>query len=163
MNKQHSPPKKYMLHRLNLKNIAIILGFLTLYAFSATNVAAKDIDITVYKSATCGCCNKWVTHLEKEGFNVTAVNKRDMNEIKKKFGVKREYQSCHTAKVGKYFIEGHVPATDIKKFLAEKPYAKGLAVPGMPMGSPGMEGHRKDDYSVLLINKQNKATVYANH
>ncbi len=164
MNKQNTSHWKFIPYRFQLKNIAVIFGFLTIYSFySAANVVAKDIDITVYKSPTCGCCNKWIKHLEKEGFNVTAINKRDMHKIKQKFDVKREYQSCHTGKVGRYFIEGHVPAGDIKKLLAEKPYAKGLAVPGMPMGSPGMEGHRKDDYSVILINKQDKASVYANH
>lgn len=153
-----------MISGFNLTSFAVIFGFLTIFSFfSAAPVLAKDIDITVYKSPTCGCCNKWIKHLEKNGFNVKAVNKRDMRTIKAKFDVKREYQSCHTAKVGKYFIEGHVPAADIKKLLAEKPYAKGLAAPGMPMGSPGMEGHRKDDYSVILINKQDQYSVYARH
>lgn len=158
--------KKNTMNGFNLKlaGFMAIFGFLTIYTFyAATNVVAKDIEITVYKSPTCGCCTKWVNYLEKEGFTVTSVNKREMHKIKEKFDIKREYQSCHTGIVGRYFIEGHVPASDIKKLLKEKPYAKGLAVPGMPMGSPGMEGHRKDDYSVLLINKQNKATVYANH
>ncbi len=151
---------------MNKRNtsFAVIFAFLTAYSFySATAVHAKDIDITVYKSPTCGCCNKWIRHLEKNGFNVKAVNKRDMRTIKEKFGVKREYQSCHTAKVGRYFVEGHVPAADIKKLLKEKPYVKGLAVPGMPMGSPGMEGHRKDNYSVILINKQDQFSVYTKY
>ena len=123
----------------------------------------KGPDIVVYKSPTCGCCNKWVKHLETSGFNVKAINKRNMNPVKQQFGVKKEYQSCHTAKVGKYFIEGHVPASDIKKLLKDKSNAKGLAVPGMPMGSPGMEGHRKDNYSVLLIDDHNKSKVYSQY
>ena len=86
-----------------------------------------------------------------------------MQPIKKMFGVKPQFQSCHTAKVGKYFIEGHVSASDIKKLLKEKPDIKGLSAPGMPMGSPGIEGHRKDKYDVIAIDKNNKATVYSKH
>ncbi len=164
MKKHSLGYKKYIENKLQIKNKVIIFALLILNVLiNSTTVSANEIDITVYKSPTCGCCNKWITHLEKEGFKVTAINKQDMRQVKEKFSVKREYQSCHTAKVGRYFIEGHVPAADIKKLLIDKPYAKGLAAPGMPMGSPGMEGHRKDDYSVILINKQDKATVYAQH
>jgi len=138
---------------------------LSLGSYFSLNVQAeeKTPEIVVYKSPTCGCCKKWVKHLRDEGLNVKAVNKPDMNPVKLSFGVKKQYQSCHTAKVGKYFIEGHVPAKDIKKLLKEKPNAKGLAVPGMPMGSPGMEGHRKDNYSVLLIDKANKSKIYSQY
>ena len=86
-----------------------------------------------------------------------------MKPIKNMFGVKQQFQSCHTARVGKYFIEGHVSASDIKKLLKEKPDIKGLSVPGMPMGSPGMEGHRKDKYNVIAIDKNNNASVYSKH
>lgn len=120
-------------------------------------------EIMVYKSATCGCCKKWVKHLESEGFNVKTKNISNLQPIKNKAGVERQFQSCHTAKIGGYFIEGHVPAADIKKLLKNKPVIKGLAVPGMPMGSPGMEGHRKDNYNVLAIDKNNKATVYSSY
>jgi len=137
--------------------ISVYLGF------GITNKTAIAEEIMVYKSPTCGCCNKWVKHLEKEGFSVKTKDYRDMKPIKKTFGVKPEFQSCHTAKVGKYFIEGHVSASDIKKLLKEKPDIKGLAVPGMPMGSPGMEGDRKDDYNVLAIDKKNKAAIYSKH
>ena len=123
---------------------------------------AKE-EIMVYKSATCGCCKKWVKHLESEGFNVKTKNISNLQPIKNKAGVERQFQSCHTAKIGGYFIEGHVPAADIKKLLKNKPVIKGLAVPGMPMGSPGMEGHRKDNYNVLAIDKNNKATVYSSY
>ncbi len=123
----------------------------------------KKPEITVYKSPTCGCCKKWVAHLEKSGFNVKAINRRDMRSVKAQFGVHGAYRSCHTAKIGKYYIEGHVPASDIKRLIKEKPDAKGLAVPGMPMGSPGMEGHRKDRYSVLLVDKKEGVTEYSRH
>lgn len=153
-----------------LKNkLNYILSVATIFSISiyvGLNFISKPAyaeDILVYKSPTCGCCKKWVKHLKKEGFNVTTKDYRDMKPIKKMFGVKPQFQSCHTAKVGKYFIEGHVSASDIKKLLKEKPDIKGLTAPGMPMGSPGMEGHRKDNYNVLAIDKNNKATVYSSH
>jgi hypothetical protein len=131
--------------------------------FNLIGQPALAEDILVYKSPTCGCCKKWVTHLRKEGFTVKTKDYRDMKPIKKTFGVESQFQSCHTAKVGKYFIEGHVSASDIKRLLKEKPDIKGLSVPGMPMGSPGMEGHKKDKYNVIAIDENNKATVYSSH
>ena len=131
--------------------------------FDFLSQTAKAEEIMVYKSPTCGCCKKWIKHLETEGFNVTTKDMRDMKPIKRQLGVQPQFQSCHTAKVGKYFIEGHVSASDIKKLLKEKPDIKGLSVPGMPMGSPGMEGHRKDKYDVIAMDKNNKATVYSKH
>jgi len=156
INKRIKGKKAYILLAALSFVVIISLGFQNTKSVSAA-------DIIVYKSPTCGCCKKWVKHLESAGFNVESVNKTNMNPIKNKFGVKKQYQSCHTAKIGKYFIEGHVPASDIKKLLKQNPDAKGLAVPGMPMGSPGMEGHRKDRYSVLLINNKNKSTVFSEY
>jgi len=138
-----------------------VIGFYI--GFDFLSKAAKAEEIMVYKSSTCGCCKKWVKHLRKEGFNVKTKDYRDMKPIKQTFGVKPQFQSCHTAKVGKYFIEGHVSASDIKKLLKEKPDIKGLTAPGMPIGSPGMEGHRKDKYNVLAIDKNDNATVYTRH
>jgi len=143
-----------------------LLVIFTSSIYMGLNLASKNAqaeEIMVYKSPTCGCCNKWVTHLEKKGFNVKTKDYHDMKPIKKTLGVKPEFQSCHTAKVGKYFIEGHVSASDIKKLLKEKLDIKGLSAPGMPMGSPGMEGHRKDNYDVLAIDKNNNATVFSKH
>jgi hypothetical protein len=120
-------------------------------------------EITVYKSPTCGCCTKWVNHLEKSGFEVNAINRNDMPSIKHKFGIEQKNQSCHTALVGGYVIEGHVPAADIKRLLTEKPDIHGLTAPGMPMGSPGMEGPHKDAYDVLAIDRQGKTTVFSSH
>lgn len=150
--------------KFNTQLLSVFI-LLSIGSYFSLNVQAeeKTPEIVVYKSPTCGCCNKWVKHLETSGFKVKTINKRNMNPVKMQFGVKRQYQSCHTAKIGKYFIEGHVPARDIKKLLKEKPNAKGLAVPGMPMGSPGMEGHRKDRYSVLLIDKTNKSEIYSQY
>ncbi|MDH5631669.1 MAG: DUF411 domain-containing protein [Gammaproteobacteria bacterium] len=120
-------------------------------------------EITVYKAATCGCCNKWVDHLERAGFTVKAHNVVDVVEYKIRHGVSPELGSCHTALVDGYVIEGHVPADDIKRLLKERPVATGLAVPAMPMGSPGMEGHRKDDYEVVLFGRDGSRKVFARH
>ncbi|MFK5986744.1 MAG: DUF411 domain-containing protein [Pseudomonadota bacterium] len=122
-----------------------------------------DNVVTVYKSASCGCCKKWVSHLEANGFKVKSVNSNNMTKIKDENGVPKGARSCHTATVGGYVIEGHVPAADIKKLLAEKRAVAGLAVPGMPMGSPGMEGARKDNYNVYEFDKKGRARVVANY
>ncbi|MBA4151567.1 MAG: metal-binding protein [Acinetobacter sp.] len=119
--------------------------------------------LVVYKSPTCGCCADWVDHLEAEGFTVDVHDREDMNTVKSLLGVPRELASCHTATVGDYVIEGHVAATEIKRLLAEKPTALGLAVPGMPIGSPGMEmDDKRMPYDTLLFDRE-KATVFASH
>lgn len=168
-NKPHKKIKNKKSHRNIIHQLFYFSPLITAFVIAGfiglniTNSTAHAEEIMVYKSPTCGCCKKWITHLEKEGFDVKTKDYRDMKPIKKMFGVKSKFQSCHTAKVGKYFIEGHVSASDIKKLLREKPDVKGLSVPGMPMGSPGMEGHRKDKYDVIAIDKNNKATVYSKH
>lgn len=120
-------------------------------------------DVVVYKSPTCGCCSDWVDHMRKNGFSVEAHNLRNMNPVKVEFGVPRNLQTCHTAKIGKYVIEGHVPASDIKRLLKEKQNVAGLAVPGMPMGSPGMEGPRKAPYDVLAFQSDGEVSVFSSH
>jgi len=118
--------------------------------------------MTVYKDPNCGCCEEWVAHVRKAGFTVTVRDTADMESVKSSMGVPAGLGSCHTARVGTYTIEGHVPADLIVKLLKEQPVARGLAVPGMPMGSPGMEqGGRKDAYDVLLFDKAGKSRVYA--
>lgn len=119
--------------------------------------------IEVYKTATCGCCKQWIKHLEANGFTVKAQDVANTSDYREKFGIAHQFGSCHTAKVQGYAIEGHVPASDIKRLLATRPQAKGLAVPGMPMGSPGMEGPHKDPYDVLLVQEGGKATVYKHY
>lgn len=119
--------------------------------------------VTVYKSATCGCCKAWVRHLEQNGFQVTAIDTEDMGSVKTKHGVAPALASCHTALVGGYVVEGHVPAADVKRMLAEKPAIVGLSVPGMPMGSPGMEGPRTDPYQVLALQKAGGTQVFASY
>lgn len=122
---------------------------------------ANAADVVVYKSPTCGCCKNWISHLQENGFTVEVHNRRNMSPIKTELGVPRHLQSCHTATVGGYVLEGHVPAEEIARLLKEKPQIKGLAVPGMPMGSPGMEGPRKDAYDVVTFQENGRTTVFA--
>jgi len=119
-------------------------------------------EVTVYKSATCGCCNKWITHLENEGFTVVSHDKDDMNTIKMEAGLQPELASCHTAFVDGYVIEGHVPASDIKRLLKTKPAVLGLSAPGMPQKSPGMqaEGLVPQDYDVIAFDKAGQTSVF---
>jgi hypothetical protein len=120
--------------------------------------------VQVYKSPTCGCCQKWVDHLKTNGFTVDVSNVPDVNPIKRDVGVPEGAASCHTAIVDGYFIEGHVPAEDVARLLAEHPKdVVGLAVPGMPVGSPGMEGPNAEKYSVLAVQKDGKLKVFASH
>jgi hypothetical protein len=148
-------------------------GKLTIWLFAGVTLVAgsmllsqqqaKAADVVVYKSPSCGCCKEWVNHLQKNGFSVEVHDRRDMNPVKAELGVPRHLQSCHTAKVGNYVIEGHVPANDIRRLLEEKPAIAGLSAPGMPMGSPGMEGPRKDPYDVLTFQRGGKTTVFSRH
>nr|MBA3406251.1 DUF411 domain-containing protein [Gemmatimonadaceae bacterium] len=117
--------------------------------------------IKVYKDANCGCCNKWVEHLASNGFKVETMDMPDLSLLKQKHGVTDELQSCHTALVDGYVVEGHVPAEVIRKMLKERPSIAGLAVPGMPMGSPGMEGATKERYDVLTFDRAGRTTVYS--
>ncbi|HEV2146772.1 MAG TPA: DUF411 domain-containing protein [Longimicrobiaceae bacterium] len=128
---------------------------------ATTAAAATGPAITVYKSPTCGCCTKWEDHLRENGFRVESVTSDDVAAIKRARGVPLAMQSCHTGVVDGYAIEGHVPADVIRKLLAERPAVKGIAVPGMPMGSPGMEGPYKDDYEVFTFDETGPKDVYA--
>lgn len=134
-------------------------GFAALLCLPLAASAAQPV-IEVYKTEYCGCCKEWIKHLEANGFKVQAHNVADTADYREKFGIPAQYGSCHTGRVGGYAVEGHVPAADIKRLLAEKPKARGLAVPGMPMGSPGMEGPRKDPHEVLLVKDGGKTSVY---
>ncbi|MEO8053210.1 MAG: DUF411 domain-containing protein [Acidobacteriota bacterium] len=122
--------------------------------------AAGPRSIKVYKTPTCGCCGSWVQHLRENGFEVDVQDVKDTSPYRHKFGIPAQLMSCHTAVVNGYAIEGHVPASDIQRLLREKPNAKGLAVPGMPAGSPGMESARTDAYSVMLVSANGGATVF---
>ncbi len=136
-------------------------GLSFLMACSNTENQQADLkSITVYKSPTCGCCTKWVNHLEENGFTVEAIDRDDMESVKSEAGIPHQLGSCHTAFIDGYVIEGHVPAGDIKRLLKEKPDVAGLTVPGMPMGSPGMEGPRQDSYNVLTFSESGETDVF---
>jgi len=118
--------------------------------------------MTVYKSATCGCCSKWVEHMQANGFEVKAINVDDIDKVKRERGVPADAASCHTAIVNGYVVEGHVPADAVQKMLKEKPSIAGIAVPGMPMGSPGMEvpGGQKEAFNIVSFDKSGKTAIY---
>jgi hypothetical protein len=117
--------------------------------------------IEVYKDPTCSCCSNWVAHLQREGFATTVTDVASIESVKIKYHVPQQLQSCHTALVGGYVIEGHVPASDIRRLLKERPSVVGLAVPGMPIGSPGMEGASGKPYNVLSFDAAGKSAVYS--
>lgn len=140
----------------------LLLGGLVLGSLAVTSlIGAEPESIKVYKTATCGCCKKWVEHLKAAGFSVTAENVDNLPEIRERYGVPDRVRSCHTALVGKYVIEGHVPADLIKKILKEKPAIVGLSVAGMPLGSPGMEGPDPQPYNVVSFDSKGQSKVYA--
>ena len=142
-----------------------LLGLLALPAVARIAPAATLPTVVVNKTPTCGCCGLWVKHLQAAGFMVEVHDFENLGPIKERVGVPFGMGSCHTAEVDGYFVEGHVPADDIKRLLRERPEAKGLTVPGMPAGSPGMEvpSGRVDRYDVLLIGKDGAASVFATH
>lgn len=121
--------------------------------------------VTVHKSAYCGCCTAWVQHLRDEGFSVEVIETEAVGDVKSRVGVPPGKQSCHTAEVDGYFVEGHVPADDIRRLLRERPDARGLALPGMPVGSPGMEvpSGEVQPHTVELIGKDGASTPYRRH
>jgi len=138
-----------------------------LVASPAIAATEGPLSIEVWKSPTCGCCSKWVKHLEAAGFTVKAnsATPSTLQRIKQQAGITKKLASCHTAKIDGYVIEGHVPASDIKRLVSEHPDALGLTVPNMPIGSPGMEqpGGETEAYDVLLVNKDGSVDVFAHH
>lgn len=134
-------------------------------AQQAANTPATE-EVVVYKTATCGCCGVWVDHLRANGFTVVAhdVSPDELATIAREAGVASGLGSCHTAKVGGYAVEGHVPAADIARLLRERPDVAGIAVPGMPVGSPGMEmGDRRDPYNVVAFTMDGRRSVFAQY
>ncbi|MES9991382.1 MAG: DUF411 domain-containing protein [Candidatus Thiodiazotropha sp.] len=160
MQTENRKSNNYRIHQQMANRLFHILTFFAALLVSPLSIAA---DIVVYKSPTCGCCNDWVEHLESNGFSVQTHDRRDMQRVKRTLDVPERLQSCHTAVIGGYVVEGHVPANDIVRLLREKPAVKGISVPGMPMGSPGMEGPRKDNYDVLIFDEAGKTQVYSSY
>jgi hypothetical protein len=155
--------------RSSRKLIALVaaLGTLALTTAAVHDVrnenTAKKPTITVYKDPSCGCCKNWIQYLVRHGYQVDAKDVSDVRGIKQMLGVPSQLASCHTAVVNGYLIEGHVSAEDIDRLLAQKPKIAGLAVPGMPASSPGMDGPRTKPYQVLAFDKNGKTTVFATH
>jgi hypothetical protein len=126
--------------------------------------AAEARELVVYKNESCGCCKLWIEHMRKHGFAARVHDVDNMNPIKERVGIPYGMGSCHTAEIGGYFVEGHVPAEQVIRLLNEKPKAKGLTVPGMPIGSPGMEqGDYKQPYEVHLVHEDGSTSVYAKY
>jgi len=125
--------------------------------------AQAETQVEVFKSPQCGCCGKWIKHLQQNGFQVNTHEVNDVPAARKKLGMPDRLGSCHTARVGDYVIEGHVPAADIQRLLKEKPQALGLAVPAMPPGSPGMETAKPVPYETLLVQADGSTRVFARH
>lgn len=125
---------------------------------------ASDV-IQVYKSPSCGCCVEWIEHLRQHGFEVEVVDRPNMLAVKSELGLPRELASCHTARVAGYLVEGHVPAQDIRRLLQDRPALAGLAVPGMPVGSPGMEveGRPADEYDVVAFDASGSTSIWASY
>ena len=141
-----------------------LLAIATPLAMVACAAPAAAAVINVVKTASCGCCGKWVEHMKKAGHDVRVTNVADVTPTAKRLGVPDDLRSCHTSTVGGYAIEGHVPAADIARLLKEKPKAAGIAVAGMVAGSPGMEmGNQKPAYQTIIFTRDGKRKVFAQH
>lgn len=141
------------------------IGYGLVAGLPAVARAGGTANITVYKDPSCGCCTKWVEHLRAQGFQPVVHDRNDMDALKDSLGVPASLRSCHTAMAGRYVIEGHVPAADVRRLLSAKPQGVlGIAVPDMPAGSPGMEvPGRRDHYDVVAFSANGKTSVFARH
>lgn len=149
----------------SMMGVAVSASALNVLLPALAGAGGVPLTVTVYKDPSCGCCKKWVAHLQENGFTPTVHDRTDMNALKDSMGVPVALRSCHTAVVGKYVIEGHVPAADIKKLLGSTPKdVVGLAAPGMPAGSPGMEMSGKGDrYDVIAFGASGLSRAFASH
>ncbi len=141
---------------------ALVAGAIAVWRFGvAENGAAQAAEITVYKSPWCGCCGEWIEHMRANGFAVTVHEVEDVDPYKARYGVPEALESCHTALVEDYVIEGHVPADLIERLLAERPPVRGLSAPGMPAGSPGMESAGREPYDIVAFDDRGNTSIYA--
>lgn len=151
------------------RTIVSLLGLGTLgvaagWASGGPRAGAQAAEMTVYKNPSCGCCGAWVEHVEAAGFTAVVRDVADVDRLKAELGVPEDLYSCHTAVIDGYVVEGHVPAVDVRRLLVERPAARGLAVPGMPIGSPGMEqGATREPYAVILFGTSGEPSVFARH
>jgi len=145
-----------------LAAVGLTVRQVSLHALAA---AGTEPEITIYKSQSCGCCGKWLEHIKANKFRTVVHDREDMDEVKDWLGVPKGVRSCHTGQVGGYLIEGHVPASDIRAMLAKKPKIAGLAVPGMPSGTPGMAapGAKPEPYDVVSFQKDGTTKLFAKH
>jgi hypothetical protein len=148
----HEEPIMRHAPTLTRRAAVLMLGAGTL--MPRRGIALERPAVRVHKDPNCGCCNGWVTHLRRAGYDAAGVDTNRLNAVKARLGVPPQLHSCHTAEVGDFVVEGHVPASAIDRLLAERPQARGLAVPGMPVGSPGMEGGEPETYDVILFGPQ---------
>lgn len=139
--------------------IAVVLSLLAPLAWAAAPLPT----VTVYKSPSCTCCEKWIDHMKTSGFSVVTVTVNNVAPHKTRLGVPVNLGSCHTAEVGGYVVEGHVPSADVKRLLAEKPSARGLVSPGMPASAPGMDAPGKIPYEILLVGNDGSTGTFARH
>lgn len=154
--------------RTHLKafGVGVVLALLGLGAYwqFGPSASTDQPTVTVYKSPSCGCCTEWVSYMRDQGFPVEVESKLNLNPVKSQMGIPSSLEACHTAVVDGYVVEGHVPAEEVKRLLQERPDVQGLAVPGMPAGSPGMEqGGRVEPYNVLTFTQEGKTTVFAQY
>lgn len=144
--------------------LGIVLALAALVGSAAAAQRPQSQVVEVYKDPTCGCCANWIKHLEANGFKTKVTETEDMDAVKIKLNVPKRVQSCHTATIDGFVLEGHVPAADVKRLLKDRPAVAGLAVPGMPMGSPGMEvGKTVQRYDVLTFDQRGEMKVYASY
>jgi len=146
--------------------VGMVLALLGLggYYYFGAGASASLPTVTVYKSPSCNCCQKWVAHMKEKGFEVNIESRFNVTPVKKKAGLPSSLAACHTAVVGEYVVEGHVPAQEVKRLLRETPDVRGLSVPGMPVGSPGMErGSRVEPYEVVTFTPAGDTTVFARY
>lgn len=131
-----------------------IYGSINILSASKNNTTNPSVNAIVYKSPSCGCCGNYTPYLRKSGIDAEVKETQDMSSVKKKFAIPSEMQSCHTTVIGKYFIEGHVPIEAVEKLLKEKPNIAGIALPGMPSGSPGMPGTKNEAFNIYAQTEQ---------
>jgi hypothetical protein len=163
--------RRWSSRRSVVASLAVLAALLGVMAASLVVTGARVLaaqadlpEVVVYKTPTCGCCSKWVAHLRDAGFKVRTIDLEDLDPIRRDWKVPPKLASCHTARVGRYVIEGHVPAADIRRLLETQPRVDGLSVPGMPIGSPGMEqGNVVEPYDVLSFNAAGETRVFASH
>lgn len=156
-----------MAKKLIFWGTGIVLVFVALFLFSSTNADSFETldnyqgEMTIYKSESCGCCEVYSTYFKNKGnSNVKIVNSENMNALKQRYGIPPMLESCHTTIIGKYFVEGHIPLEAVERLMKEKPDIQGIAMPGMPSGSPGMPGSKKSDFVIFAINNDGSYTEW---